>query len=168
MTPDQQREEISKAYVAAIVARCGYKLGTWSQDDDCLDVTVGAAGVLGSGTLAGPKIDLQLKCSNDQRHIHDEHIAWSLPRAHYDRLRHDSHTPILLIVLMLPADEHEWISYSHEQLILRRCAYWENLHGRAALAGEAASTTLHIPKNNLFCPQSLRSMMTRISQGDTL
>ncbi|PRQ09795.1 DUF4365 domain-containing protein [Enhygromyxa salina] len=168
MTPNQQREEISKAYIAAIAARCGYKLGTWSQDDDCLDVTIGVAGVLGGGTLAGPKIDLQLKCSSDQRHVHDQHIAWSLERAHYDRLRHDCHTPILLVVLMLPADEHEWISYSNEELIMRRCAYWEHLHGRLPLVGDAATTTIHIPRTNLFCPDSLRSMMTRISRGDAL
>jgi len=43
VTPNQQREELSKAYVAAVAARCGFKLGTWNQDDDCLDVTIGAA-----------------------------------------------------------------------------------------------------------------------------
>ncbi len=52
MTPNRQREEISKAYVAAVAARCGFKLGEWSQDDGCLDSTIAAAGVLGGGTLS--------------------------------------------------------------------------------------------------------------------
>jgi hypothetical protein len=168
MTPEQQREEISKAYTAAIAAHCGFKLGTWSQDDDCLDVTIGAAGALGGGTLAGPKLDLQLKCSSDQRHVHDEHISWSLKRAHYDRLCHDSHTPMLLVILMLPEDTGAWISYSNEQLIMRRCAYWANLHGRDPIPGDEGSATIHVPKHNLFCPDSLRAMMTKISRGEPL
>jgi hypothetical protein len=47
MTPKQQREEISKAYVHAVAARCGYKVGTWSQDAGCIDVSIAASGILG-------------------------------------------------------------------------------------------------------------------------
>ena len=101
MTPNQKREEISKAYVAAIAAKCGFKLGHWSQDDDCLDITIGAAGKLGSGTLSGPKIDLQLKSSSNQTHDKGDKIHHQLTRQRYDNLRAESCTPRILVLLML-------------------------------------------------------------------
>lgn len=104
MTPNQQLEELSEAYVTAVAASCGFKIGSWSQDDDCLDLTIGAPGVLGGGTLRSPKIDVQLKCSSDPRHEHKEHLVWSLRRDHYDKLRAPSLVPHLLVVVMLPAD----------------------------------------------------------------
>lgn len=63
MTPNQQREELSKAYVAAVAARAGCKLASWSQDSGCLDVTVGTHSGF-EGTLAAPKLDLQLRSSS--------------------------------------------------------------------------------------------------------
>lgn len=168
MTPQQRQEELSKAYVAAVAARCGFKLGVWSQDDDCLDVTIGTAGVLGGGMLAGPKLDLQLKASSDQRHVHDEHIAWSLPRKHYDQLRSDACAPRILVVLLLPTDEDDWVRHSPEALILRRCAYWDSLHGRAPLEGSTDSTTVHIPRSQVFSPETLNALMVKVSRKEAL
>ncbi len=168
MTPNQQREEISKAYVAAVAARCKFKLGAWSQDDDCLDVTIGAAGVLGGGTLAGPKLDIQLKSTSVQTHVNDQHVVWSLRRSHYDSLRADSCNPRILVVLILPESESTWIEHTAESLILRRCAYWHTLRGCGPIAGEASSTTVRLPLTNVFSPQTLKRLMEKISRGETL
>ncbi|MCX4241639.1 DUF4365 domain-containing protein [Paraliomyxa miuraensis] len=168
MTPEQQREELSKAYVAAIAARCGFKLGVWSQDDDCLDVTIGSAGVLGGGILAGPKLDLQLKSSSDQRHVHDDYISWSLSRSHYDKLRSDACSPRILVVLMLPKEELEWVRHSPESLVLRRCAYWDSLHGRGPIEDTRDSTTVRIPKQKVLSPTALHSLMVKVSRKEPL
>jgi hypothetical protein len=37
MTPEQHKEEISKAYLYAVAARCAFKVGTWTQDSGGLD-----------------------------------------------------------------------------------------------------------------------------------
>lgn len=168
VTPNQQREELSKAYVAAVAARCGFKLGTWSRDDDCLDVTIGAAGVLGGGTLAGPKLDLQLKASNDPSHDHPEHVSWSLSRAHYDILRGNAFVSRILVVLVLPAESAEWVHHSADSLILRRCAYWESLRGRGPIEGTQDSTSIRIPKSNVFSPSALERLMEKVSREETL
>ena len=78
MTPEQQQEEISRAYVHAVAARYGFKIGSWSVDDDCLDITIGCAGALGGGTIASPKIDLQLKCTTQQHLIKKTYVSWQL------------------------------------------------------------------------------------------
>lgn len=168
MTPKQQREEISKAYVHAVAGQCGFKIGTWSQDDDCLDVTVGASGVLGGGTLAGPKLDLQLKSSTDQTHVHEHHIAWSLPRAHYDKLRLNAMVPRLLVVLMLPDTLKNAVAHTVEHLLVRRCAYWTCLQGRDAIKGEADSTTVHIDKDKVFSPRALDELMAKVSREEEI
>jgi hypothetical protein len=81
VTPKQRKEELSKAYLAALAARLGFKLGSWSQDDDCIDVTIGAAGKLGGGTLSSPKLDIQLKCTSNPAQERDDavvhHRQWS-------------------------------------------------------------------------------------------
>lgn len=168
MTPNQRREEISKAYVAAVAAKCGFKLGTWSQDDDCLDVTIGAAGVLGGGTLASPKLDIQLKSSNDQTHVREQHIAWQLSESHYDILRADSCVPHILVVVMFPEDLEQSVEHSADQLILRRCGYWCNLKGEPDIDGEQQSTGVEVPKCNVFSPPVLLELMEKISRGEDL
>lgn len=165
MTPNQIREELSKAYVYAVAARCGFKVGTWSQDDDCIDLTLGAPGELGVGMRSGLKLDLQLKSTSDPRHDRDDHLALSLPRRHYNRLRHDAHVPLLLVLLMLPRDTAAWLTHTPEALALRRCAYWADLRGSRAISGDAASTTVRVPKQNVFSPEALCSMMTKLSRG---
>lgn len=168
MTPNQKLEEISKAYVAAIAAKCGFKIGTWSQDDDCLDITIGAAGKLGRGTLAGPKLDLQLKSSSDPKRDKGDKIHHQLLRQRYDNLRMDSCTPKILVFLLLPEEEAQWIEHSTEALILRRCAYWISLKGLEEIPGETKSTMIHIPKENVFSPEALHSLMEKISTGEEL
>jgi hypothetical protein len=178
MTPNQRLEEISKAYVAAVAAACGFKLGSWSQDDDCLDVTLGATGRIGRGFMQSPKLDLQLKCSADPRRRHrDGGASWELSRSHYDLLRSRQRaTPLILVVLLLPEDEADQITHTLEALTLRRCAWWLSLAGRPALqpivrgdqVAERTSTTVHLPEDQPFSPAGLRALMERISAGEDL
>jgi hypothetical protein len=131
MTPKQQREEISKAYVHAVAARCGYKVGTWSQDAGCIDVSIAASGILGAGIHSDPQLDLQLKATDDPRHVlRDGRVTFTLPRAHYDRLVAPRSIPKVLVVLVLPEDASLWVSHTAEQLVLRRCAWWRRMASR--------------------------------------
>jgi hypothetical protein len=60
MTPEQQQEEISKAYLHAVAAQCGFTVASWSQDHGGIDATVGAASTVGAGHVSRPKVDIQL------------------------------------------------------------------------------------------------------------
>jgi hypothetical protein len=164
MTPEQQKEEISRAYVHAIAARCGFAVSTWSQDQGCVDMSLGAGSALGGGTLEDPRIDLQLKCTSDASHLHEDHVTWTLSRAHYEKLRARSSTPKLLVVLVLPELEAEWMVHDAEALIIRRCAYWLPMSGMPPITTE--SRTVHLPRSHLFSPAQLRSMMERVSRGE--
>jgi hypothetical protein len=166
MTPKQQREELSKAYVAAVAARAGCKLGNWSQDSGCLDVTVATATTFGGG-LAAPKLDLQLKASAKPRIAKDGLLSWSLSRAHFDTLRRRAQIPHLLIALILPEREDEWMAQSEQELSMRRCAYWIHLLGEPPISSnERKSTTISIPECQLFSPAALLALLERSGRGE--
>ncbi len=166
MTPEQQKEEISRAYVHAVAARCGFAVSNWSQDQGCVDVSIGASSALGGGTLEDPRIDLQLKCTSDTHHLREDHVAWQLSRPHYDKLRARSSTPKLLVLLVLPELEAEWMQHSTDSLIIRRCAWWLPMAGMPSINTE--SKVVHLPRTNVFSPEQLRSMMERVSRGEPL
>ncbi len=165
MTPKQQREELHKAYVAAVAARAGCKLGHWSQDSGCLDVSIGTHLNLG-GKVAAPKLDLQLRSSSKATHDQGEFIAWSLARQHHDILRRPNHTPHLLVTLMLPPNEDEWLTQTPEQLIMRRCAHWVHLLGQPEIPTGRDSTTVHIPKSQVFSPDAILWLLERVGREE--
>jgi hypothetical protein len=161
MTPEQQKEEIGRAYIHAVAAREGFKLATWSVDDGCLDVTIGRAGALGGGTIANPKLDVQLKCTSRQDLVRKDHIAWKLARDHYNRLVARSATKQILVVLVLPEDEDAWIEHSVDAILIRRCAYWLDMSDLPPIT--TASKTVRIPRDNVFSPDALVLLMTQLS-----
>jgi len=169
MTPKQQREELSKAYVHAVAARCGVKVGSWSQDAGCIDVSIAGSGVLGAGAWSDPQIDLQLKASDDPRHIlRDGRIACSLRHAHHEQLIAPRSIAKMLVVLILPRDSEQWLTHTPESLILRRCAWWKRMTGEAPVLPSAEGfVTVHLPPTQQFSPQALREIMQRISMGLT-
>jgi len=167
MTPKQQREEISKAYVHAVAARCGFKVGNWSQDAGCIDVSIAATGIVGAGTFIDPQVDLQLKASDDPRHIlQDGRVACTIRHAHHEQLVAARSIPKLLVVLVLPTDAEQWITHTPESLILRRCAWWKRMTGEPSLSpSREGYVTVHLPQSQHFSPQGLQDLMQRVSMG---
>jgi hypothetical protein len=97
-----------------------FALGSWSQDQDCIDVTVAAAGIPNGGFLADPKVDLQLKATNSVNFIRGDHVALQLRRPQYERLTIRSFAEKVLVVLVLPPDPAEWVTVTAERLVLRK------------------------------------------------
>lgn len=166
MTPEQRQEELSKAYLHAVAAKCGFAVGTWSQDHGCLDTTVGAAAHVGSGHLARPKVDIQLKATRQQGVEKLDHLAWSLDVAHYDQLRAPALAPHLLVILLLPADVEDSVEHTAEQLVLRRCAYWVTMTGMGPAPSGQKTITVHLPKSQLFSPDGLKAILEKVSRGE--
>jgi len=166
MTPEQQKEELSKAYLHTVAARCGFAVASWSQDQWGIDVTIGAAGPLGGGSLASPKLDIQLKCTSQQSYLREDHLWWQLDRPNYDRLRARKSVPQLLVVLLLPEDPAVWVEHTPAALILRRCAWWVNMSEMPATEGE--SKVVHLPLQQVFSPDQLKTLMEKLSREEPL
>lgn len=166
MTPEQLKEEVSKAYVHAVAARCGVAVANWTQDHGCLDTTLRAAAAIGGGHLQKPKVDIQLKATTRTDVEHEDHIAWSLEIGHYDQLRATALVPHLLVILLLPPNLEDSVQHTAEQLVLRRCAYWVTMTGMETAPEGQKSRTVHVPKSQPFSPDGLREILSTVSRGE--
>jgi hypothetical protein len=63
----------------------------------------------------------------------------------------------LLVVFRLPADENEWLRLSEDQLVMKKCAYWVSLRGALEVTGQE-STTVRVPRKNVFSPDAFREI----------
>ncbi len=155
LTDADQKERLSLVYVEALAARAGYSTSTPQPDRDSVDLHIQAGGP------RRPALDLQLKATVNVGEPRDGALAFRLPIKNYDDLRVPTQTPRLLVVLELPTDETRWMTVSPEELVLRRRAYWLSLReGFAEVSGQD-SVTVHLPENNVFDVDALRTLMER-------
>jgi hypothetical protein len=93
-----------------------------------------------------------------------DHIAFPLPIKNYDDLRVETITARILIVLVMPENEVEWLECSQDALSLRRCAYWHTLL-REPETINSTTITVYLPRSQMFTRGSLAAMMRRIQAG---
>lgn len=167
MTPEmylnEQLEEFSRAYAAAVAAVAGMAWSRPSVDLDSVDLTVTARGL--NYEIRGPKVDLQLKCTGHP--VLDRGRQW-----HSLRLRRKNYNdlspvrvavPRILVLVCVPPDPGDWVRQSADEMVLRGCGYWVSLRGLTPI--EAHSKVVRVPTANIFSPTALDGMMQRIGGG---
>ena len=73
--------------------------------------------------------------------------------------------PHILIVLLMPEDDADWLSQTSEELTMRRCAYWMSLEGMSENPN-VSTVTVHVPVSQMFDSEQLREMMDRVDRGE--
>ena len=161
LLPSEGREEaLSKAYAHAVAAAAGYTTAVYDYDRSGTDLLVQAGG------RRSPMLALQLKATVNLRSLRatgGQMFSFRLKAENYEWLRDDSQVPRLLIVLDMPRAESEWITIAADELVLRRCAYWLNLHG--SQQASAAQPTVYIPKSQVFDVPGLQGLMEQSRNG---
>jgi Domain of unknown function (DUF4365) len=164
LTTQHRQEALSRAYVQAIAGACGmgYSL---PNPDYGIDLTLEDIIIRGQRRVpSGWKLDVQAK-STTQAAVEAAIVKYDLDVQAYEDLRDpEAPCPRVLIVLVLPEDEAEWLAQTEGELILRRCAYWYSLRGRGQTT-RRRKVRLSIPRANLFSVEALRGMMSRLKQG---
>jgi hypothetical protein len=111
-------------------------------------------------------LDLQIK-STTRSNVTDTEVVYDLEVKNYDDLRESGdNCPRILVLLVLPEDEAQWLSQSPEELVLRHCAYWLSLEGFPATAS-TSMVRIEIPRVNVFSVDALRQMMAGLRQRRT-
>lgn len=82
-------------------------------------------------------------------------------------MRAETVNPRILIVVLLPNDETEWMSHSEDELVLRRCGYWLSLRGQPATEN-STNVTVKLPRTQLFDVDQLTGLMARAQAGPLL
>ena len=154
MTPNLIQEQLSWAYVQAVVSRAGWRLSRPNVDDRGID-----------GTLLVPTsginmVDFQLK-STTAYTIQDDTIAYDLRVENYNRLIATDGIPLILILLLMPDEPADWLSEGPDELCLRKCAYWVSLMGQQR-SNNASSCRVFLPIANVFHGSSLQAMFSQV------
>ncbi len=166
LTRNHRQEALCRAYVQAVAALAGVATSVPTPDYG-VDQSLRAIVQRGSRRLDGRlHVDLQLR-STTQASVADGEVSYDLDVSTYESLREPSLGGCLLVVLVLPNDEAEWVSQTVDELVVRRCAYWYSLRG-AAPTKATSSVRVGIPQSQMFSAEAVRAIFDRLRQGDEL
>jgi len=162
--------ELSYAYLHAVASKAGMscKVDTRHADNNGIDAQLTAWGPFPNGGYLN-EIDLkiQLKATKTPPADDGTHLSYFLRGVRqYDDLRAETVAiPRILVVLFLPEEPKRWLQHSVDELILRRCAYWESLRGAPSIS-TSSGTTVKMPKKQIFSPEGLAALAARLSRRD--
>ena len=160
MSPNFIQEQMSWAFVRAVVFRAGYRLSLPVVDDHGIDGTIESYG----GGLR--RVDFQLKATT-QFQLAGSSVGYDLRVANYNQLIREDDVPRVLILLLMPGDDTQWLIQSEDQLCLRKCAYWADLMGKVP-STNTSTVRIHIPTVNMFDQTGLQSMFSQMFRSGAL
>lgn len=160
-----QKEQFSRAYVAAVLAAAGCNSCRPDVDDDSVDLHLMMRNEE-NGTVNRGEIDLQLKCTATAQ-LSGDTFPFPLKIKNYDDLRCNTLVPRLLLVVCIPEQFNEWLCQTEEELCLRKCAYWYSLRNMPEVENQS-TVTVQIPRNNIFSVEFLKNTMQKIANGEML
>jgi hypothetical protein len=157
MTPEQQKEQFSIAYVRAIAAAARVNIYRVEVDEDSIDIGFSVKSV--AGRPQSPKLDAQLKCVTNLAKGGD-HFRYSLKIKNYNELVGAHYVPKVLIVVLVPLSPKSWIEQTPERLSLLRCGYWVSLQDRPESTNKAG-VTIEIPRRQVFSVAALTALLPK-------
>jgi hypothetical protein len=164
MDENEQKQQLSFAYLHAVASAAGYSCYLPFVDDDSIDRALAARGKV-QGLLQSPRIDVQLKSQvRNPLKEKEQAFTYRLKKKNYDDLRGVQMVPRLLVVLLLPRDPNAWVEVGHEQMVSRYAAYYLSLSGMPG-KGNASTVTVTLLRHSLFSVANLRRLMEQASQG---
>jgi hypothetical protein len=164
MPRNARQEALCRAYVQAVAARAG--VGYLAPGAD-FGTDLSLRGIEHEGNKyrdSSVQLDLQLK-STTRAGVTDSSVVYDLPVRNYDYLRAlTSWNHRLLVVLVLPEREEDWMTQTVDELILRHAAFWYSLRG-AGPTDATSSRRVTIPRTQLFGADALLAMLARVGEG---
>lgn len=169
LSPPNIESELSYAYLHAVASRAGMacRESNRHEDNNGIDAHLTAwLPFVDAATLTEVDLKVQLKATIAQPADDGLSYSYRLKGAQrYNDLRCETLTVArVLVVLFLPEDAAEWLTHAPEQLVLRRCAYWQSLRGAPEISADSA--IIKLPKTQAFSPDSLIELARRLSRRD--
>lgn len=163
-------ESLSRAYVQAIAGNAGLNLSLrlhHQEFDYGVDGSFHPIKKVNNELVnSGFNLDFQLKASMDWQ-IDGSHVIYDMKANAYnkiaDRNNEERAIPKILILLCLPSISSEWVAINEEQLILRKCCYWDRLKGD--LTANTSSVRIRIPRCQQLTTESLLTLLDYVKQG---
>jgi hypothetical protein len=161
MTLNEIQSELSHAYVHAVASRagCAVSRADRSTDNMGIDLHITATREPSPENRRTLLVfEVQLKSTTNPRWLNNpsDTLAFTgLTKRHYNIFRESDYGVFRLVILLcLPHDPAQWLTTTPENLILRECAYWVDLHGQRE--SDAEHPTIHFPRQNVFNVEQLQ------------
>lgn len=163
MVDTRRKEELAKSYLNALCAVKGISMEIQMHDDDSLDVMLKKIVIRSDTKKYNAQISVQLKSSSSNYTEHETYYSYPLPKKNFDELRLPATAKAFLFVLILPAEEKDWIGQSISELIMRQCMYWLDLKGMPD-SPNSTNVTVHLPRTNVVSPETLDRILVGIAE----
>jgi Domain of unknown function (DUF4365) len=163
ITKQHRQEALCRAYVQALAAQAGL-ISSRPDPDYGIDLSLRSAEVTEHRhTDTSVQVDLQLR-STTRAKVTESEVKVDLDVDTYNYLRNPrTFCPRILVVLVLPTEETEWLNQSANELAIRHCAYWLSLGGYPATTA-TSSIRVTIPITNVFSVEAVRTILQRIRE----
>jgi hypothetical protein len=172
ITPQLQQEGLSMAYVRAIAAKAGYNVEfrkTQYKVDGTFHIV---RKINGSMEESGYPLDFELKSAMaTQFSIADSKVKYDLDVGNYNQLVRragdDNAVRQILILFCMPIKNDEWISITENELIVRKCCFWHQLHKEKITENES-KIRIEIPTAQQFTPEVLDQIFQKMTSGEKI
>ena len=170
--PRQSRQEdLSIAYILAVVAKAGYDWSRAGSHDVGEDLEI--INIIKTGNKIfkpGPNLYIQAKSSQNFEISEDgKYIKYDLEVDSYNKLiiAEQRVYPIILILYCMPTDEDLWLNISENETNLKYCGYWVSLRGKPESANKRTER-IYIPKDQIFTASALEDIMDKVRREVSL
>jgi hypothetical protein len=155
MTPEQQKEQFSIAYLRAVAAAARINIYRMDVDEDSIDIGFSVKSI--AGRAQSPRLDAQLKCVTELTGD-DTVFRYPLKSKNYKELIGDHYVPKILIVILIPPSVADWLTQDEQALIMRRCGYWVSLRELPS-RDNSSTVTVEIPRPQVFSVAALQTLL---------
>ncbi|WP_304583708.1 DUF4365 domain-containing protein [Acutalibacter muris] len=151
MTPEQAKEDMSISYISAVCAYAGVEYDTIRHDGDSTDGLIKKLITIDGTRKFAAQMRVQLKCTSSLTQYKDngDSYTYTLKVKNYNDLIRPATTPIILGLLILPADETIWLEWTEEELRIKGCMYWADFSGFTE-STNSHSIDVRIDKKNVL------------------
>ena len=158
------KEKLSIAVIEMLASTAGLTVGQWGMDYDGRDVTLSSSHNYSPHTW-GPSLDLQMKCTGQERALHDDHVAWQLD-ARTSRLlaAPNRQSMAALCVVVVPEHPGHWLDWSADAMLTYCRPYFLRGQDLPTLPAGQASHVVHLPYVNLLTAPVLLDLMGEASE----
>lgn len=159
MTLEQIKEQLSNRFVGILATNKGFAIDK-GEIDLGIDFTLKKSYQYVSGNgqnrwnFDSRYIDLQLKATTDNSIVDNVNsIKYDLEAKSYNDLverQSNGTAPLILILVVLPNDQNQWVNIDTTELRLRKHAYWFAPPIGATQTSNGSTIRIEIPKINML------------------
>ena len=155
LTVQHQKELLQRAYISAIAATAGVNVHINKAEFDYgIDGHFSMIRQTDSGDLfEDGKLEFQMKASTEVT-VRKKYITYKLDAKTHRKLIQRACEPAMLILLVLPKEQDQWLTLNQDAMIVQKCCYWHFLVGESPTKN-SSKKTIHFPIDNVLTPKTV-------------